>query len=697
MYQRILLAFIILKSFVLIINQNISLEINKSKRHEDQTGKLTPLVITLKCPDIDKKIKNVDLICVVDISGSMYGTKLELVKQSLEYLVSLMDETDNFALVTFDDTSYLINNFTQMTEDNKSKIIKKIENLTDKGGTNITSGLEKGLSLFTQNYSSGEQVASMILLSDGMDIYYGKEDILDMFNELLNDTNKTDYAFTLHTFGYGLDHDASLMTDLSKIKDGGYFPIEILANVKKAFLKIYGALSTVYHTNLELTIQSNFAIKKIYGIKDMYRAYLKNGSKGFYTKKTHVIFGKKYKYVFLVDVPENTPIGTEILNATISKLGIKANYLWNKTNSSTAYEEYIRCICVTYFEEGYNNGTEGISIIKNGLIWIQQNYVGNRNWEREFNGIIDDLNNLYNFGKANILSKIRELTTNQIGINYKDENSYQIKLIDNSNNLNTTNYTLKNITNEDIINIVPNITYYYFHLKEGFGSINNIPFSGICSTFIVYSNDINSKINITSISPYMEFYYYNKTKNRIQSRVDFNRPGKFIYKTDFPFDFYSRIDGNNDITFNVEFLKFDSNATSDNSLEIIAYIVDDTEINNIEDNPTLLPNYSPVFRGSYDDILKIGKIILNKDVIYKSLDPNAYNNYLYVIVNKNSNSNIIYNKVEGQFLFVSMDSSIIPENYTIFSDYEPGEKLPHSYIIKMEPNKNVFPFHRCHL
>ena len=53
-------------------NKNaLSLEINRSKSHEDQTNKFTPLVITISSSDINEKIKDVDFICVVDVSGSM--------------------------------------------------------------------------------------------------------------------------------------------------------------------------------------------------------------------------------------------------------------------------------------------------------------------------------------------------------------------------------------------------------------------------------------------------------------------------------------------------------------------------------------------------------------------------------------------------------------------------------------------------
>jgi hypothetical protein len=50
---------------------SMSLEIDRSKSHFDQTGDLTPLVVTLSSEDKSQKIKGVDLTCIVDVSGSM--------------------------------------------------------------------------------------------------------------------------------------------------------------------------------------------------------------------------------------------------------------------------------------------------------------------------------------------------------------------------------------------------------------------------------------------------------------------------------------------------------------------------------------------------------------------------------------------------------------------------------------------------
>jgi len=143
--------FIIILLFLLISFTNeiepYNLEISRSKSHEDQTGNLTPLVISLSTEDKSEKVKGVNLICIVDVSWSMNGTKLNFVKESLNYLVNITNENDSFILVTFNDTSKVINDKTIMNSDNKKKVIENINSLKASGGTNILSGLKAGLDL----------------------------------------------------------------------------------------------------------------------------------------------------------------------------------------------------------------------------------------------------------------------------------------------------------------------------------------------------------------------------------------------------------------------------------------------------------------------------------------------------------------------------------------------------------------------
>ena len=126
--KNIYINIIILLLFVSFSNEVdlVNLQIAKSKSYADKTGNLTPLVISVSTEDKNEKVKGVDLICIVDVSGSMEGSKMNLVKESLEYLVDLMNDDDSFALITFADNAKLINDFTIMNSNNKIQILKNI-------------------------------------------------------------------------------------------------------------------------------------------------------------------------------------------------------------------------------------------------------------------------------------------------------------------------------------------------------------------------------------------------------------------------------------------------------------------------------------------------------------------------------------------------------------------------------------------
>ena len=681
-----ILYFIIF--IALISNAKLaSLEISKSKSHYLFSQNLTPLAVSLSSEDKNEKIKDVDIICVVDVSGSMSGDRLDLVKESLNYLVNLMNEQDNFALIQFSDDADLLTPPTKMTSENKTKILDLIRNLEIIGGTNIYSGLQEGLRFIDNDYSSGKRIASMILLSDGEDNYGGVE---TRFKNLLQNSKKDDYIFTLHTVGYGENHDAKLMHDLSVIKDGGYFYIKRLSMVQDVFLEIYGSLSTVYEVNITLMIQSNYEIKNFMGYLEMYKPSVINNNAEHSAKLNiiHYLYGKKYDFQVLVDIPENISNGTEVLNATISKLNLSAKYLYDKSNNSYAYEVYVKYIIAYYYRNAYNSGYY-YDIIKNledGYKWIKDNYNGNRDWTAEFNNTINEVQTNY-YGESILLSKIRELEYSVIGNNYDNENSYQKIIIDNSHNIDVSQFEYNKVYSTKIINIENNVNYYYFYLKEGTGIINNMYFLGPGSSIIIYSDNPNEKINVIPVSEYIEYYYREEKRTRILSMVDFSHGSQFILQKDYSYEFYSYIDGTRDITFNIEFLEIKVNENSGNVehlFDILAYIVTDEDIERMNSSDTYMPT-TKAYNGTYDQKLNIGKISIKKEEISLYLS-NTLHNYLYVIVKKSSNSKVTYQYIKGQLLFFSMDYiySQIPENYSISSNLEIGQRNPHLYTLIME-------------
>ena len=108
----------------------------------------------------------------------------------------------------------------------------------------------------------------------------------------------------------------------------------------------------------------------------------------------------------IVDIPLNTPSGTEVLNATILPQNIRANYIWDQTFSIILYEEYIKSISETYFSKGFYAGTYGgIQIITEGKTRIILNYNETRNWVVEYDDAVTGLKNFYTFGSAKFIIK----------------------------------------------------------------------------------------------------------------------------------------------------------------------------------------------------------------------------------------------------------------------------------------------------
>jgi hypothetical protein len=56
--------------------------------------------------ELDELRVPIDLICIVDQSGSMKGAKISLLKNTLNHIVDQMNSSDRLAIVSFDTAAY---------------------------------------------------------------------------------------------------------------------------------------------------------------------------------------------------------------------------------------------------------------------------------------------------------------------------------------------------------------------------------------------------------------------------------------------------------------------------------------------------------------------------------------------------------------------------------------------------------------
>ena len=416
----------------------------------------TPFVINLFAPEAEKeedeKRVSADLICVIDISGSMEGEKIKLVKESLKILVDMMEEKDRIALVLFDQKAKLYFNLEYLTKENKDKLKAQIEKIEASGGTNIASGLQIAVEILKQQKNNPkdneERSSTVLLLSDGCDNYLNDTQLGEKLKSLTKGAN---LSFTLNTFGYGYDHDPKIMNKLANLRDGSFFLVEDYNKVGEYFVSVLGGCISMISKNAQLDVKlinGNCKIVKIFGENNFYSYELNDFL--FSTKMLQFISGKEYTFVLEIKVDESKIKPGDILLdinfnyddiLTKEKKVINAKYKWElkDLNFAKANEEYIRSQTYDVLERAIklresDKVKEGQKLLKEMRDWLEKNYKGHnkaflediKKAEPMFESMMYDQR-----GITYATSQVRQMQSKRIGNYNLYSNSVQKRLSSN--------------------------------------------------------------------------------------------------------------------------------------------------------------------------------------------------------------------------------------------------------------------------
>ena len=202
-----------------------------------------PLLVTIETEDIDNDDlrQGLDLVLVIDISTSMRGEKIKLVREILMFILDELEPRDRVCMVKFANFSQQICGFRSMTNENK----KFLKDLVDKeirvvGSTDIKKAMEVAydamLSRETQNDST-----AVFLLSDGEDTCGNSMmDIKKVMEERHKMMQKRGFSYQTHSFGYGSDHDEKVLSMISDTTLGNFYYIKTNKHVDECFIDCFG-------------------------------------------------------------------------------------------------------------------------------------------------------------------------------------------------------------------------------------------------------------------------------------------------------------------------------------------------------------------------------------------------------------------------------------------------------------------------
>ncbi|KAL9672524.1 hypothetical protein QQ045_028775 [Rhodiola kirilowii] len=192
----------------------------------------------------------VDIVTVLDVSGSMAGRKIELLKQAMGFVIQNLGPSDRLSVVTFSSSSIRQFPLICMNEEGRRKAVERVESLACNGGTNIAEGLIKS-SKVIEDRKWKNPVVSVILLSDGKDTC-GHSNYQTLVPSGDDDTRP---RIPVHAFGFGADHDAALMHSIAENSGGTFSFIESANAIQDAFAQCIGGLLSVAVQELKVQVE----------------------------------------------------------------------------------------------------------------------------------------------------------------------------------------------------------------------------------------------------------------------------------------------------------------------------------------------------------------------------------------------------------------------------------------------------------
>ncbi|XP_052700582.1 inter-alpha-trypsin inhibitor heavy chain H3-like isoform X3 [Crassostrea angulata] len=147
-----------------------------------------------------------DIVFVLDKSGSMGGTKMTQLQDSMKKILDDVKADDKIMIIAFDSyLSYWKTDFVQVTPENINNAKNYIRNTHAGGGTNIDLGLRDGIQKLTQISGNNGRAPVLVFLTDG-EATVGETNTERILNNLKKE-NEADIPIFSLAFGRGADFD----------------------------------------------------------------------------------------------------------------------------------------------------------------------------------------------------------------------------------------------------------------------------------------------------------------------------------------------------------------------------------------------------------------------------------------------------------------------------------------------------------
>lgn len=206
----------------------------------------------------------VNLIAVVDKSGSMEGEPLELVRKSLAEMARQLQPQDQMSIVLYGDRAHVHLPVTAADRDGVARILASIGAIESQGSTSMEAGLRLGYHLAHTSAPAFQGRTRIILFTDERP----NTDATDAESFMGMASTASRAGVGLTTVGVGVQFNAELATRIGSVRGGNLYFIRHEADVKELFTGQLDYMVSELAHDLQLTItpRAGLRISGVYGV-----------------------------------------------------------------------------------------------------------------------------------------------------------------------------------------------------------------------------------------------------------------------------------------------------------------------------------------------------------------------------------------------------------------------------------------------
>lgn len=200
-------------------------------------------------PSVKENMQPVDLVVVLDRSGSMNGQKINDAKSAVIDLLYRLTSQDRISIITYSNGVELLSPLVHVTNAGRENLAALVHRIGSGGGTNLGGGLNSGIATLMLPPETNRQ-RKVILISDGL----ANHGITSPAALGAMAANGAEYNIAVSTVGVGYDFNEILMTTIADHGAGNYYFLENPEAFARVFKKEFETTRNVAAGGIEIRI-----------------------------------------------------------------------------------------------------------------------------------------------------------------------------------------------------------------------------------------------------------------------------------------------------------------------------------------------------------------------------------------------------------------------------------------------------------